>query len=75
MNPISILTSNGFIKLHSCGCSGGESTWKANSRPNVIRLRNTSKIVEVREKNRAGKILKSFSWDNLTEAIKYVQEN
>jgi hypothetical protein len=75
MNVISHLQSNGFIKIHSCGCGGGESTWKNKEAVNVLRLRNTAKHIEVREKKKDGKLLKSFSFDQITEAINYVKTN
>jgi len=66
------LMTAGFKKMHSCGCAGGESSWSKNGSTKVIRVRFTPKVIEIRDRNRHGKILASFKLDQVNQVIESV---
>ena len=57
------LLENGFKKMHSCGCAGGESSWTKQG---------STKVIEIRDRNRHGKILASFKLDQVNQAIESI---
>ena len=63
------LLTNGFKKMHSCGCAGGESSWSKQGSTKVIRVRFSPKTIEVRDRNRHGKILASFKLEDINQVI------
>jgi hypothetical protein len=66
------LLANGFKKMHSCGCAGGESSWTKQGSTKVVRVRFSPKLIEIRDRNRHGKILASFKLDEVNQAIESV---